>query len=86
MNDLVNQVRLNGYGDYYGFNIDFDDTEIHEKYNMFSGDQRQRVSNFARFQRYFILYILCCCLFGIDAFGLNSINRWYSMSFARKRH
>ena len=51
LNDLVNQVRFKKYGDYYGFDIDFDDTKIHSKYNMFDGNDQQRINKFAKFKK-----------------------------------
>eukprot|EP01083_Nonionella_stella_P091286 255208_1 len=46
MNDVTNHISLKEYGDYYGFNIDFDDTMIHKQYNIFREDKLKDL-NFA---------------------------------------
>eukprot|EP01083_Nonionella_stella_P066250 174261_1 len=52
MNDVVNQISLKHYGDYYGFNIDFEDVAIHRRYNIFRGDEKRRAFNFNRYKTY----------------------------------
>ena len=46
LNLIVNLKRLKNYGDFYGFNINFDDTEIHKIYNIFQQNKRKTRKNF----------------------------------------
>ena len=50
MNYILNQMNLYKYGDYYGFNINFDDREIHKKYNIFRGDTDILSQNFNKYR------------------------------------
>eukprot|EP01084_Bolivina_argentea_P120345 213305_1 len=49
LNDVVNQINLKNYGDFYGFDLDFDDQSIHEEYNIFRGDIQKKAANFDKY-------------------------------------
>eukprot|EP01084_Bolivina_argentea_P124290 220242_1 len=46
LNDIINQINLKNYGDFYGFDLNFDDSFIHEKYNIFRGDNDKKIDNY----------------------------------------
>ena len=43
LHEVINNIDLKEYGDFYGFHLDFDDSEIHRKYNIFRGNDTQKV-------------------------------------------
>eukprot|EP01083_Nonionella_stella_P158255 514851_1 len=52
MNSIASRISLKHYGDYYGFNIDFDDLKIHEEYNIFRGRTRRKEHHFAMYRSF----------------------------------
>merc|ERR1712154_707286 len=53
----INQVNLKKFGDFYGFELDFDDSAIHRKYNIFRGTDAQRMTQFKEYRNMNIWYL-----------------------------
>ena len=56
MNDVINQINLKNYGDYYGFDLNFDDEWIHKHFNIFRGNKVKKANAFERFGNYQVWY------------------------------
>ena len=53
---FVNNIDLKEYGDFYGFDLDFDDSEIHRKYNIFRGNESQKVQKWTQYPNMNVWY------------------------------
>ena len=49
LHDVINNIDLKEYGDFYGFELDFDDSEIHRKYNIFRGNESQKLQKWTEY-------------------------------------
>ena len=53
LNDIINQINLKNYEDYYGFDLDFDDARIHRFFNIF---RRNKASALERYSSINVWY------------------------------
>ena len=51
LHHFVNNIDLKKYGDFYGFELDFDDSEIHRKYNIFRGNESQKLQKWTQYPK-----------------------------------
>ena len=49
LHDVINNIDLKDYGDFYGFDLHFNDSEIHRKYNIFRGNDSQKLQKWKRY-------------------------------------
>ena len=56
LNDVINQINLKNYGDYYGFDLNFDDEWIHKHFNIFRGNKVKKRNAFQRYWNYNVWY------------------------------